>query len=258
MRGVAGKVAIVTGASSGIGLATAKALVDGGAYVVLVARRTEKLKRALKEIGSSAGDLVLACPLDVTDDGAPQGAFEAAVARFGRVDFLCNNAGRDGEGLDVAELDLDGWNRVLGTNVTSALLFSQQLAKHLRERDAPGAIVNVASINGLSAEKHFADYNTSKGALIALNKSLAIDLAPQIRANVVCPGYVETEMTAQFLADPRVRERLEGDIPLGRIGRPSEIGEFIAFLFSDHASYLTGATIVVDGGRTAGWKGSFL
>jgi meso-butanediol dehydrogenase/(S,S)-butanediol dehydrogenase/diacetyl reductase len=256
MRGFAGKIAIVTGGSSGIGHATARALVDEGASVVLVARHAEQLERAAKQIGSSSGDRELTFLLDVTDDGAPQAAFDSAIARFGGVDFLCNNAGRDGEGRDVAELNLEEWNRLLATNVTSALRFSQQLAQHLRERRASGAIVNVASINGLSAERHFADYNTSKGALIALNRSLAIDLAPQIRANVVCPGYVETEMTAHYLADPQVRERLEGDIPLGRIGSPSEIGELITFLFSDHASYLTGATIVVDGGRTAGWKGS--
>jgi NAD(P)-dependent dehydrogenase (short-subunit alcohol dehydrogenase family) len=256
MRGLAGKVAIVTGASSGIGLAAARALVDEGASVLLVARRTERLESATAEIGGSAGDRVQACVLDVTDDGAPQAAFDAAITHFGRVDFLCNNAGRDGVGLDVADLGLDEWNRLLATNVTSALCFSQQLATHLRGRDATGAIVNVSSINGLAAELHFADYNTSKGALIALNKSLAIDLAPRIRANVVCPGYVETEMTVEYLADRSVRERLEGDIPLGRVGQPSEIGELITFLFSDHASYLTGATIVVDGGRTAGWKGS--
>jgi meso-butanediol dehydrogenase / (S,S)-butanediol dehydrogenase / diacetyl reductase len=255
MQGLAGKAAIVTGASSGIGLAAARALVDAGASVLLVARRAERLDRAAAEIGSSAGDRVLARALDVTDDRAPQEAFEAAIAGFGGVDFLCNNAGRDGEGVDVAELSLDEWNRVLATNVTSALRFSQQLAGHLRERDATGAIVNVASINGLGAELHFADYNTSKGALIALTRSLAVDLAPRVRANAVCPGYVETEMAAQYLADPEVRGRIEGDIPLGRVGRPAEIGELIAFLFSDHASYLTGSTVVVDGGRTAGWKG---
>ena len=107
-----------------------------------------------------------------------------------------------------------------------------------------------------TAERHFADYNSSKGALLAMTRSMAVDLAPEIRANAICPGYVETEMTASYLADQRARRRIEDGIPLGRVARAQEIGETIAFLLSDHASYITGATITADGGRTAGWRGA--
>jgi len=257
VRGLAGKVAIVTGASSGIGLATASALVEHGASVVLVARRADRLGSAVDALRAAGhAGTALACPADVADLGAAQTSLDAALERFGHVELLCNSAGVDGQARDFAELDGARWQHLMEVNVGGALRFSQALTRHLRGRGATGAIVNVASINGLSAERHFADYNTSKGALIALTRSMAIDLAPDIRANVVCPGYVDTEMTASYLADPGVRARIGNDIPLGRVGQPHEIGETIAFLLSDHASYITGATITADGGRTAGWRGA--
>jgi NAD(P)-dependent dehydrogenase (short-subunit alcohol dehydrogenase family) len=253
MRGLAGRVAIVTGASSGIGLATASALLDGGARVVLVARRAERLRAAVEGLRA---DTALAHVADVADAGAAEASVRAAVERFGRVDLLCNNAGVDGQARDVADLDGARWHELMEVNVGGALRLTQAFARHVRGRGATGAIVNVASINGLTAERHFADYNTSKGALIALTRSTAIDLAPDIRANAVCPGYVETEMTAGYLADPDVRARVGHDIPLGRVGQPREIADTIAFLLSDRASYITGAIITADGGRTAGWRGA--
>jgi len=257
MRGLAGKVAIVTGASSGIGLATASALIEQGASVVLVARGADRLDSAVEAFRAAGhAGAALSCPLDVADQGAAEAALGAAIERFGRVDLLCNNAGVDGQARDVAELDVGHWQHLMAVNVDGALRFSQALARHLRGRAAPGAIVNVSSINGLTAERHFADYNTSKAALIALTRSLATDLAPSIRANAVLPGYVETEMTAAYLADPGVRARIAGDIPLGRVGAPHEIAETIAFLLSDHASFITGSIITADGGRTAGWRGA--
>jgi NAD(P)-dependent dehydrogenase (short-subunit alcohol dehydrogenase family) len=252
-RGLADKVAIVTGGSAGIGRATAETLAAAGARVLLVARRREKLESAVEEIGDAAAG----CPADVGDPEAARTVVQAALDRFGQVDLLCNNAGSDGQGRPFTDLDPAAWSRLLEVNVSGAFRLGQAVARHLLSRRAPGAIVNVASINGLSAEVNFADYNTSKGALVTLTKSMAVDLAGDgIRVNAVCPGYVETEMTASTLADPDARRRLERDIPLGRVGAAREIAETIAFLLSDHASYITGAAIVVDGGRTAGWKGA--
>jgi NAD(P)-dependent dehydrogenase (short-subunit alcohol dehydrogenase family) len=257
VRGLAGKVAVITGASSGIGRATAGALAEAGAGVLLVARRKQNLDEAVSELQAAHGaEIACGCVGDVGEDDTAQRAFATAVERFGRVDFLCNNAALDGQGRNFIDLDPDEWTRLLNVNLGGAFRFSQILARHLRERQAPGAIVNVSSINGFSAEWHFADYNTTKGALIILTKSMAVDLAPEIRVNAICPGYVETEMTASYLADDEARRRIERAIPLQRVGQPDEIAESVAFLFSDHASYITGATIVADGGRTAGWKGS--
>jgi 3-oxoacyl-[acyl-carrier protein] reductase len=256
VRGLAGKVAIVTGASSGIGLATAQTLSESGVAVVLVARRTERLDDAVEALAAARHGEVIGCRADVATAGAAEATMGAAIERFGHVDLLVNNAGVDGQARDLADLDEAHWRHLTEVNVGGALRFSQALARHLRARAATGAIVNVSSINGLSAERHFADYNTSKGALISLTRSMAIDLAPQIRANVICPGYVETEMTAASLADANTRSRIEADIPLGRVGDSREIAETIAFMLSDHASYITGAIITADGGRTAGWRGA--
>jgi meso-butanediol dehydrogenase/(S,S)-butanediol dehydrogenase/diacetyl reductase len=256
VRGLAGKVAVITGASSGIGRATASVLAEAGARVVLVARREQNLDQAVRELQAACGDQVACgCAGDVADDDTARRVFATAVERFGRADFLCNNAGLDGQGRDFIDLDPDEWAHLLSVNLGGAFRFSQVFARHLRDRQAPGAIVNVSSINGLSAEWHFADYNTTKGALITLTKSMAVDLAPTIRVNAICPGYVETDMTAAYLADKEARSRIERAVPLQRVGQPHEIAESVAFLFSDHASYITGATIVADGGRTAGWKG---
>ena len=246
--GLDGKVAIVTGGGTGIGRAAAEHLIGSGAHVLLVGRRAEPLERTARELGAAFH----AC--DVSDANA--GIVAAAETAFGRVDLLVNNAAIDGAGASLPELPQSSWSRVLEVNVTAAFRLIQELATHLRSRDAGGAVVNISSINAIVAEHAFADYNTSKGALLALTRSAAIDLAGSgIRVNAVCPGYVETEMTAPYLQTKGVRERIERDIPLGRIGSPGEIGAVVAFLLSDQASFITGATIVVDGGRTAGFVG---
>ncbi len=247
--GLAEKVAIVTGGGTGIGRAAAEHLIGSGVRVLLVGRRAELLERTAQELGAAFH----AC--DVSD--ADAGIVAAAVAAFGRADLLVNNAAIDGAGASLPELPESSWTRVLEVNVTAAFRLIQELAAHLRGREAGGAVVNVSSINAIFAEHAFADYNTSKGALLALTRSAAMDLAESgIRVNAVCPGYVETEMTAPYLQDEGVRQRIARAIPLGRIGSPGEIGAVVAFLLSDQASFITGATIVADGGRTAGFVGA--
>ena len=163
----------------------------------------------------------------------------------------------DGQAESVLDLDVAHWRALFEVNVTAVFALGQLIARRLVEREAPGSIVNVASINGLSAEAAFADYNASKSAVIQLSRTMAIDLAKHsIRVNAVCPGYVRTEMTVPYLDDPVTGPRIAADVPLGRVGTASEVAETIAFLLSDNASYTTGSVVTIDGGRTAGWVGS--
>jgi NAD(P)-dependent dehydrogenase (short-subunit alcohol dehydrogenase family) len=249
----AGKAALVTGGTSGIGLAAARRLAEEGAAVLVLGRDETRLAGAVASLRSAVPDAVVAGrAADVTDPAAVARAVDEAASHTGRLDVLVAAAGIDGEGRDVLDLDPAAFGRVLDVNVRGLFLAGQAAARRMTADGGGGSIVLVASVNGLAAEPGFADYNASKGGAVLLARSMGRDLAARgVRVNAVCPGYTRTPMTEASLADAATLRAILADIPLGRPAEPGEIAAVIAFLASDEASYVTGSAIVVDGGRTA-------
>jgi NAD(P)-dependent dehydrogenase (short-subunit alcohol dehydrogenase family) len=245
-----GKVAIVTGASSGIGHATAAALAEGGASVVAVGRDKAALEAVVGELGHG-GRPAIAVVADLTAPDTPDAIVSAAIARFGAIDVLVNAAGMIGFGTTDQTTD-EQWDAMMGLNLRAPFRLMRAAFPYLKERR--GAVVNVSSVNGRRVFPNLAAYNTSKGALDHLTRCAAIDWAPHgIRVNAVNPGVTVTNLHrraglsedayAAFLA------RSKETHPLGRAGDAAEIAALIVFLASDQAQWITGETIAVDGGR---------
>ena len=249
----AGKSALITGGTSGIGLGAALRLAEEGAAVFILGRDETRLGAALAGLREAVPDARFdGAAVDVTDAAAVDGATARAAAQTGRLDVLVAAAGIDGEGRDVLDLDPATFSRVMATNITGLFNAAQAAARRMVADGHGGSIVLIASVNGLAAEPGFVDYNTSKGGVVLLARSMGRDLAARgVRVNAVCPGYTKTPMTEASLHDPEVLADILGAIPLGRPAEPAEIASVIAFLASDEASYVTGSAIVVDGGRTA-------
>lgn len=243
-----GRVVLITGAASGIGAATAERFLAAGDRVALVDRDAEALQRQHTALGDAA-DRALPVVADVTASGAVDAAVAQAVAHFGGLDVLVNNAGIGGFG-HVDRLSDEKWRKVFAVNVDGVFFASRAALPHLIARR--GAIVNVASISGTGGDHGFAAYNASKAAVINLTKAMALDHGGEgVRINAICPGLVETPLSAQLRETPAVAQGYLDAIALGRMARPAEIAEVIYFLASPAASYVTGASLVVDGGLTA-------
>ncbi|AVH98594.1 MULTISPECIES: SDR family oxidoreductase [Streptomyces] len=237
-----GRVALVTGASRGIGYGIAEALVARGDRVVITGRGEEALKEAVERLGA---DRAIGVPGKAHDEAHQAAAVEAAMDGFGRVDFLINNAGTNPVFGPIADLDLNVARKVFETNVISALGFAQR-TWHAWQKQNGGAIVNIASIAGVSASPFIGAYGMSKAAMVNLTLQLAHEFAPVVRVNAIAPAVVKTKF-AQALYEGREAEAA-ASYPLGRLGVPADIGGAAAFLTSSQSEWITGQTLVVDGG----------
>jgi NAD(P)-dependent dehydrogenase (short-subunit alcohol dehydrogenase family) len=242
-----GQVAVVTGAGSGIGAGTAEALASCGAHVVLVGRRSDRLEETLASLplsGSARGVVVTA---DVRSADDVTAVTQQTLEGFGRIDVLVNNAGTLAHGSFLDESDA-AWATVLDTNLGGARNLLRSVGPHMIAAGR-GKVVTVSSAFAHHTAQPFASYSTSKAALDQLTRSVAVEWARHgIQVNAVAPGYVETDLNAEARADEPVRERLLRQIPARRFGRATEIGWTVAFLASSLADYITGETLVVDGG----------
>jgi len=252
-----GRVALVTGAASGIGASCARRFAEEGARIVGFDLTTS---------GGPEWDAATACApastlqvVDVRSEDAVQAAVEDALARVGQIDTVVNAAGIAGGG-PVHLVSLEDWNRVIGVNLTGTFLVSKHVLRGMLERRA-GSIVNIASIEGLEGSEGGSSYNASKGGVVLLTRNMAMDYARRgIRVNAVCPGFIETPLLRSVFDDMGLgeyRARVADAHLLGRFGRPEEIANAALFLASDESSFVTGHSLVVDGGYTAGHRHGF-
>ena len=243
-----GKVAIVTGASSGLGRHFALTLARAGAKVAVAARRLDRLRDLVGEIEAFDGRAA-ALSLDVTDGESIRDAVSAAETELGAIAILVNNAGV-AVAKPALELDESDWDRVVDTNLKGAWLMAQEVARHMVRLGHGGSIVNIASVLGLRVTKLLAPYSAAKGGLIQLTRALALELAEHdIRVNAIAPGYFETEMTREYLSGP-AGKRLVERLPLRRVGEAADLDGVLLLLASDASRHMTGGVITVDGGRT--------
>ncbi|MEP6767059.1 MAG: 3-oxoacyl-[acyl-carrier-protein] reductase [Acidobacteriota bacterium] len=238
-----GRTALVTGASRGIGEAVARRLAIEGAHVIAAARTVADLDRVVAEI-TAGGGRARSLALDLSDAASIDTAAKAALAE-GPIDVLVNNAGVTDDDL-LLRMSREAWDKVIGTNLTGVFLLTQALIKSM-VRKRYGRIVNVASVVGMMGNAGQANYAASKAGLIGFTKSVARELASRnITCNAVAPGFIATAMTAKMTAE--ARETLSGQIPLGRLGEPSDVASAVAYLASEEAAYVTGHVLNVSGG----------
>jgi NAD(P)-dependent dehydrogenase (short-subunit alcohol dehydrogenase family) len=237
------KTAIVTGGSTGIGKAISEKFLKSGANVVIAARSEATGRETAEELGCE----FVQC--DVSDYDQVEALVDATVEEFGGLDIVVNNAGI-GQSGSIEEISVEEWQTVIDVNLSGVMYGSRAAMPHLRESD--GCIINVASIFGLVGGPGAPAYSASKGGVVNFTRELAVDYARErVRVNSVCPGFVETPMTDDYLDEEQFYEFVRGQTPMSRVAEPDEVSGIVAFLASEEASYITGANIPVDGGWTA-------
>jgi 3-oxoacyl-[acyl-carrier protein] reductase len=247
MFSLKGRVALVTGASSGLGKQFAKVLADNGAAVALVARRTDRIDELQKAI-EAVGGCATAIEADVTDRTAMTRAFDATEKAFGTITILVNNAGIAHGGRAV-DMPAEEWRKVLATNLDAVFFWAQEAARRMLAAKKQGAIINIASVLGLAVAKGAVAYATAKAGVVQVTKALSVELAFKgVRVNAIAPGWFVTEMNDDYLAS-EAGAAIKREIPMGRFGNEGDLDGALLLLASDAGSYITGATVVVDGGQ---------
>ena len=239
-----GKVAVITGGASGIGLATARKLLSEGAKVVLVDWNED-----VSEIAKTLNNDALGIRCDVSSDTDVQKSVNDIIEKFGHIDFLVANAGIGGGPNKAHEVSVDGWNKVIGVNQTGIFLMNKYVISEML-KNGGGPIVNTSSMYGLVGTTMSFAYSASKGAINQMTRSLALTYArDNIRVNAVAPGYVDTPILAEVPKD--MKDAMANQLPVGRLGKDTEIANLICYLLSDDATFITGAIVPIDGGFTA-------
>ncbi|MDE1804191.1 MAG: glucose 1-dehydrogenase [Candidatus Micrarchaeota archaeon] len=244
-----GKSAIVTGVSSGLGIAFTEALAEAGADVVIAARREDRLIENAKRISAATGRKVLPFKADLSSESDIDALVAKACDSLGKVDILINNAGTAAMGSST-KMKKEDWDRVIAVNLTGVFLCARSAIRSMVERNVKGSVINIASIYGRFGDVFpVAPYYASKGGVVNLTRSLAVEFASKgIRVNAIAPGFFPSEMTAGVLEDKDTLSHITTRTPMGRLGEPAELKGAAVYLASDASSYVTGHILAVDGG----------
>jgi 3-oxoacyl-[acyl-carrier protein] reductase len=249
MRGLRDKGVLISGGTSGIGLAAAERFLQEGSRVFVGGVNKAEVDAALETLRDAGSVDGITC--DVSEEDGAVVLVDAATTSLGRVDVLINNAGIARK-VRFLDLEPDEWDRMIAVNLRGMFLVARLVSRQMVADGGGGSIVNMASTNALGGEEEFAHYNASKGGVLQLTRSMAVELGSQgVRVNCLCPGFIDTPLNRGMADESQFRAYAEGAIPLGRYGRADEVAAAYAFLASDEASFVHGAALVVDGGQTA-------